>query len=166
VVMAEASKDRKRVHLVLSGLAVDRVLYIKAVGVPSSGGKELWNNESWFTLNALTARTWDPGLLAAVASKAATPAFSVSAVARQGILEVTFARLGSSRPSAASPAAVDAALYSLSGAKLAEASGIPGGAPLRFPRPRSGTGVYLLKARARGAAGSLGNGSATLRVCF
>ena len=58
------------------------------------------------------------------------------------------------------------ALYAPSGAKLAEASGIPGGSPLRFARPAAGPGVYLLKARARGAAGPLGNASATLRVCF
>lgn len=166
VLAAEASKDRKRVHLVLSGLAEDRVLHIKAVGLPSSGGKELWSNESWFTLNAISARTWDPGLPTAAAPKVAAPALSITAMARQGILEVAFDRPGSSRTSAASQPVVDAALYSLTGAKLAEASGNPGGAPLRFARPGAGPGVYLLKARARGAAGSLGNGSATLRVCF
>jgi hypothetical protein len=165
VLAAEASKDRKRVHLVLSGLATDRVLYIKAVGLASSGGKELWNDESWFTLNAMTARTWDAGLSTAVAPRAMAPALSMAAVSRQGILEVTFVRPGPAGPGAASPA-IDAVLYAPSGAKLAEAAGFPGGSPLRFARPAAGPGVYLLKARARGAAGSLGNASATLRVCF
>jgi hypothetical protein len=158
VLAAEASRDRKRVHLVLAGLAEDRVLHIKAVGLASSGGMELWNDESWFTLNAMAARTWDSGTPAAAAApRSGAPAFSVSAVSRQGILEVTIAR---------SAAILDAALYSPAGAKLAEASGFPGGPPLRFARPAAGPGVYLLKARARGPAGSLGNLSATLRVCF
>lgn len=166
VMAAEASKDRKRVHLVLSGLAEDRVLYIKAVGVVSSGGKDLWNDESWFTLNAISARTWDPGSTTASARKVAAPAFAMAALSRQGILEVTFVRPGSAGPGDASPAIVDAALYAPSGAKLAEASGIAGGSPVRFARPAAGPGVYLLKARARGAPGSLGNGPATQRVCF
>ena len=145
--------------LVLPGMAEDMVLNIKVAGVPSSGGQEMWNNESWFTLNALTSRAWDASMSTALAPKAPSPAFSMAAVSRQGILEVTFSRQGA-------PSAVDAVLYAPSGAKLAEASGIPGGSPLRFARPAAGPGVYLLKARARGAAGSLGNASATLRVCF
>ena len=158
VVAAEASKDRKRVHLVLSDLAEDMVVHIKIEGVSSSGGKELWNNESWFTLNALTTRAWDGGMMTAM-DRAPAPSLSLAAVSRQGMLEVTFSRPGP-------PSTVDAVLYSPSGAKLAAASGIPGGPPLRFARPAAGPGVYLLKAGIRGAGGSLGNASATLRVCF
>ena len=165
VLAAEVSDDRKRVRLILSGLTKDRVLHIKADGIPSSGGKALWNNESWFTLNAMTSRVWD-ATPAATAPRAAPSSLGMQAMSRQGILEVTFARpqgLGRPGPARLESGAVDVALYSPSGARLALASGITGGSPIRFARRAAGPGVYLLKARMRGSSG---NASVTLRVCF
>ena len=129
----------------------------------------MWNNESWVTLNAMRARAGDAGLPTAAAPRAARPSLAMQAMQaniRQGILEVAFARPQGYGPGGAvhlGSGAIEAALYSLSGVRLAEASGIQGGSPIRFARPSAGPGVYLLKARARGAAG---NTSVTLRVCF
>jgi hypothetical protein len=160
VTATEASKDRKRVHLTVPGLAENRVVYIHVSGLASSGGKELWNDESWFTLNVIPAREWDGGLPTAVGS-ASIARLAMTARAVPGGLEVGFTCAASQ---AACGDAVDAVLYSPSGAKVAEASGALGGnAPLRFARPASGPGLYLLRARARG---SLGNVSVTQRVCF
>lgn len=53
----ELSTDKKRVHLKISGLVADRVVNIKHTGL-KSGGKAAWNDESWFTLNTISTRTW------------------------------------------------------------------------------------------------------------
>ena len=176
VIAAEASKDRKRVHLSFSAMATDRVYYVKLTGVASSGGKGLWNNESWFTLNAIPNRVWDGGSPTAISSP---PPFrsnvSMNAKPRQGNLEVTFA---CGAAVAVCSGNVSAALYSSAGVKLAEATGRlgAGAAPLRFAQPESGPGIRFLKAEigvgSYGASpgfpagGSKGNVSVTQRVFF
>jgi hypothetical protein len=161
VIAAEASQDRKRVHLTLSAMPEDRVLHVKITGVTSSGGKALWNNEAWFTLNAVSSRTWDADFPTAAAG-APKPALAMEAAVRHGVLEVN---IGCGMVSVACSQGIRASLYSASGEKLAEASGSAGrGAPLRFARPGSGPGVYLLKAIAAG--GAMGNASVTRRVFF
>jgi hypothetical protein len=165
VIAAEASRDRKRVHLALAGMAEDRVLHVKITGVVSSGGKGLWNNEAWFTLNAIPARAWDGEKSTALAAPR-LPGWTVSAEARNGGLTVAFA-------CAAAPGAcggaVDVSLFSPAGTRLFRASGRvgPGSAPIRFARPGAGPGVYLLRAEAVPASGGAqGNVSVTRRVCF
>ncbi|MEO7958837.1 MAG: hypothetical protein ABIW76_19325, partial [Fibrobacteria bacterium] len=165
VITAEASRDRKRVHLALQGMAEDRVLYVRITGVASSGGKSLWNNEAWFTLNAVPARAWDGEAPTALAAKR-RPGWTVSAEARNGGLAVTFA---CALAPGACGSAVDASLFSLTGTRLAHAAGRtgPGAAPLRFARPGTGPGIYVLRAEASPVSGdALGTLSVTQRVCF
>ena len=54
----DVSTDRMRVHLKIAGLIIDRTINIKHTGL-TSGGKAAWNDESWFTLNAISTRNWD-----------------------------------------------------------------------------------------------------------
>jgi hypothetical protein len=56
------SADGRRVHLVVAGLAANRVIYFKASNVKGAGGKAPWNDEVWFTLNTVSPRTWDPSV--------------------------------------------------------------------------------------------------------
>ncbi len=53
----EVSSDKMRVHLKIAGMVIDRTINIKHTGL-TSGGKAPWNDESWFTLNAISTRTW------------------------------------------------------------------------------------------------------------
>jgi hypothetical protein len=53
------SDDGKRVHLVIDSLKDDYVAYFKLDQVKSAGGRPLWGNEAWLTLNRLSTRAWD-----------------------------------------------------------------------------------------------------------
>ncbi len=55
----EVSCDRRRVHVKVPGLATDHVVYIRFPALTSAAGRELWNNEAWFTLNAISTRRFD-----------------------------------------------------------------------------------------------------------
>ena len=54
----DVSQDKMRVHLKIAGLVIDRTIKIKHTGL-TSDGKAPFNDESWFTLNALSTRTWN-----------------------------------------------------------------------------------------------------------
>ncbi|MDB5106496.1 MAG: rane protein [Fibrobacteres bacterium] len=163
VLAAEASRDRKRVHLRFAGLPVDRVVHVAITGVPSSGGKPLWNDECWFTLNAIPARGWDADAPTRALPRQGPLAPSLLASARPGMLEVSFACGGF--PGACGQG-IQAALYSSSGAELASKRG-PAGQALRFARPGAGPALYLLKARlVGGMPGATGNAYVTRRVFF
>jgi hypothetical protein len=54
----EVSTDKLRVHLKIAGLVKDRTINIKHTGI-TSGGKAPWNDETWYTLNAVSSRTWN-----------------------------------------------------------------------------------------------------------
>jgi hypothetical protein len=65
--------------------------------------------------------------------------------------------------------AVDVSLFSPTGTRLSRAAGRigPGAAPIRFARPGTGPGIYLLRVEAAPASdGAQGNVSVTRRVCF
>ncbi len=53
----DVSTDKMRVHLKIAGMVIDRTIHVKHTGI-TSGGKAPWNDESWFTLNAISTRTW------------------------------------------------------------------------------------------------------------
>ena len=142
VEMAEASKDRKRVHLVIPDLPEDRVVYVKIADVASSGGKPLWNDEAWFTLNAVPARVWEESLPIALTAPA-SPALAVDLKVREGRMDIAF---GCGSAAAPCYRTLEASLYSLAGKKVAVRT-VAGGEPMRFQRPGSGPGLYLLKAR-------------------
>lgn len=65
------SEDRKRVHVVIDSLKDDYVAYFRLGPVKSAGGKPLWGNEAWLTLNRFSSRHWDPAVQATPASQAA-----------------------------------------------------------------------------------------------
>lgn len=61
VARVELSQDRKRVHLMVDGLAsLDVVTHFSLMDVKSAGGGDLYSNEAWYTLNAIADRSWDP----------------------------------------------------------------------------------------------------------
>ena len=154
VTAAEASKDRRRVHLVIPGLPIDRTVYLKPENIRSSGGKPLWNDEAWFTLNALGTRVWDANAPTAVRAVAAAGA-RVSAVPRADGLDVSLVC------AAGCPdAAFTASLYAPNGAKLAEASG-RGEEILRLRHPQ-GAGFRILRV----TAAALGNLRVTRAIAF
>lgn len=59
---ARISDDGRRVFLAVAGLVEDQVVHIKAGAVKSAGGKSLWNNEAWFTLNRQSEAAWESAL--------------------------------------------------------------------------------------------------------
>lgn len=133
ITAVEASHDRKRVFLAMSGLQTDRVINLKVVGIVSSGGKPLWNDEAWFTLNAIPALDWQPTSL----SRPELPpggAFLGEVAIRRGILEVTLSGHGAYRVSLIAP----------SGALVERRKGT-GSARLRFARPVSAQRIYILR---------------------
>lgn len=129
----EASTDRKRVFLAMPELRTDRVVHLRLNGIVSSGGKPLWNDEAWFTLNAIPAREWQPTSL----TRPEPPkrgAFRGEIAVRRGILEVTLPDPGSYRASLITPA----------GAVVDRRIGA-GPARLRFARPVSARRLYILR---------------------
>lgn len=61
VTKAELSADRKRVHLVVRDLTfLDVVTSFNLDSIRSTRGAELWSKEAWYTLNAISERSWDP----------------------------------------------------------------------------------------------------------
>jgi len=54
----DVSTDKLRVHLKIDGLVIDRTIHIKTSNI-TGGGKAPWNDETWFTLNAISTRTWN-----------------------------------------------------------------------------------------------------------
>jgi glucose/arabinose dehydrogenase len=163
VTVAEASKDRRRVRLVIPGLPADRVVHVKAVGLASSGGKLLWNNEAWFTLNTASDRIWDGEAVTAVSDAAhrATPRPLLRASALPGALEVSLGCRG--LPEACAGAEFEVSLFRPDGTLAGRNTGRDGTA-IRFSRPGESPAVHIL--RARPLRGALGNISVTQRVVF
>jgi len=59
----DVSSDGKRVYVQIAGLKpMDYVVAFKLIGIKSAAGKSPWDNEAWYTLNAISDRTWDPAL--------------------------------------------------------------------------------------------------------
>lgn len=54
----EVSVDLLRVHIKITGLIKDRTINIKHTGI-TSNGKAPWNDETWFTQNAVSTRIWE-----------------------------------------------------------------------------------------------------------
>ncbi len=156
VTAAEASKDRKRVHLKIPGLTIDRVIHIQAERLASSGGMALWNDEAWFTLNALSDRVWDKNAPTVAIGTAHTPVAKarVAWIARGGALEVSLA----CGTGACTGARFTAALYAPDGSRLAQAAGEDA---LRMPLPH-GSGVGLLRVESP----VLGNSQVTYKIAF
>ncbi len=165
VLEAQPSADRKRVHLKLDSMPLDRVLYLKVDGVTSSGGKALWNSEAWFTLNYASGRRWtaDVSGLAGASVDSNPSRLSARALpAGFGTLEVTV-RCGLSPGGCGDGAGFQAKLLAPTGKVLATRSG-SGAEAVRFSRPGDGPGVYLLQVLSPRSAPS--NLSVTQRVVF
>lgn len=115
VVSAEASKDGRRIFLAIPGLQTDRLLHVKLAGVGGADGGALWNDEAWFTLNALSPRPWRPEASASLAAPAIPPA-RVSLLRRPGGLSVSLAGCPAGIPWTAE-------IFSAAGARLGKAPG-------------------------------------------
>jgi hypothetical protein len=142
VTKAQLSLDGTRLHLVLQGLKTNRVIGLRFAGLRSEAGKPVWNNEAWFTLNAVSERAWDWGVpltRSRPAPRAAPAGLRVLAMPENGILRVTWA--GAGRFSAELRALDGSLLEAVSGADKAD---------LRPER----RGIFLL--RIRSARGLLG----------
>ncbi len=80
VANVEVSDDRLRVHLKIGALkAMDYVVAFKLTGILSAAGTTLWDNEAWYTLNAISNRTWDSRPVS-LATSLPTSAFGWGAV--------------------------------------------------------------------------------------
>ncbi|MDB5050925.1 MAG: hypothetical protein JWO30_3996 [Fibrobacteres bacterium] len=165
VTETEPSQDRKRVHLKIGALPTDRVVYIKVEGLFSSGGKTLWNDEAWFTLNATSARKWDKE---APTSRIASGGAAVPSLGARSLtviddaLEVTVG-CGVSAGGCGTGSGFSARLLDPTGRLLAEKTG-SGSGRVRFSRPGNGPRVYLLQLRS--ARSGQGNISVTQRIVF
>jgi hypothetical protein len=145
ILSAEASRDRKTLHLRIPGLHEDRVVYLQVTGLKSLGGASLWNDEAWFTLNAMSNRVWSPttGLEGETGHprpdgpRIPDPVTALR-VAGQGILEVTLDGQGP----------CELGLSDLDGASVRRVSGASG--TVRIARPGSLSGIYLLTAKRGG----------------
>ncbi|MDB5104399.1 MAG: hypothetical protein JWP91_2088 [Fibrobacteres bacterium] len=139
----QVSDDGKRVFLQISGLkAMEYVVDIKLTGVkPAAGTNALWDNETWYTLNAISDRTWNPsvGLSQRLArTSPLSSGFKVGSV-RPGALIVDVDLAGD----------FTLALRTMDGSLVEERSGSgPGKYPLS--RGNRSQGVYLLELRQGG----------------
>lgn len=134
---AALSRDGLRLHLVVGGLKTDRVVYVRFAGVVSAQGKPLFNNEGWFTLNAVSSRAWTADALALPEPPRPPAGFSIAALARPGSLQVTVTGKGPFRLS----------LRALDGALIESRDGT---APARVELPAGRRGMLLLQAELGG----------------
>jgi hypothetical protein len=131
----EISADGKRVHLKITGLKDGYVAYFKLGAVKSATGADLWNNESWFTMNKFSTRAWN-GTVSLTEPNKRTSGLSAlvrSRVSPAGVV-VTLDL----------PGHAEATLRSVNGAALRTANGA--GAML-VPTQGLSKGVYLLEVR-------------------
>lgn len=54
------SADGRRVHVKVNKLTTDRVVHFKLAGIRSAVGQAPFDDESWYTLNNLSAAAWNP----------------------------------------------------------------------------------------------------------
>jgi hypothetical protein len=153
VSLAEVSDDGLRVHLKIDGLkAMDYVVAFKLNGIKSAvGAKPPWDNEAWYTLNAISDRVWDAHLASAVQAPKAASSLEgrlTQAPAGLGRLQVTL--------DVAGPWSLE--LRNLDGTLAARLNGNGPGSHL-LPSGREAAAVYLLALRA-------GNRSLTRKVLF
>ncbi|MDB5106912.1 MAG: hypothetical protein JWP91_4601 [Fibrobacteres bacterium] len=139
VARTDVSSDGKRVYVQIPGLkAMDYVVAFKLAGIKSAaGGKAPWDNEAWYTLNAVSDRAWDPiGL-------AARQARSNSLDVR---LQVSAAGPGRIKVAVSMPGAWSLALRSMDGRLVARLDGYGSGTHL-LSAGTDACGLYLLEAR-------------------
>ncbi|MDB5051869.1 MAG: hypothetical protein JWO30_4940 [Fibrobacteres bacterium] len=146
---AEISADGLRVHLKIAGLIPDRVVHVKHAGLASAAGKTAWNDETWFTHNYISTRSWSAAT--AVRESGRTGATSAGALkVRNTIRGILSAAIEAEGP-------WQAVLTAPDGTVLARASGI--GASEITLRHAPVTGVGILSVRFAG-------GVLARKVCF
>ncbi|MEO7427105.1 MAG: hypothetical protein ABI036_18095 [Fibrobacteria bacterium] len=163
VLLAEPSKDRRRVHLKIDSLKTDRMIYVRVNGVVSSGGKLLWNNEAWYTLNVMSEKNWNS---VAVRLAAEEPGIGPSLAMRvfpgpASTLEVT-ARCGSVPGGCGAGSGFEAILFDPMGKELARNSGF-GSEAVHLAHPGHDPGLYLVRVRSRSGSKGL---SVTQSIVF
>ncbi len=137
----DVSDDGKRVFLQIAGLkAIDYVVYFKLNNVkPAAGANALWDNETWYTLNNISDRTWSAATtgLPQRAARISTlsSGFSIAA-SRPGSVNVQVDR----------PGAFTVSVRSLNGTLVEERSGMAPGS-LSVTSGARGPGLYLLELR-------------------